>query len=439
MNDEIISTKPDVCSANANVANELSEQQTSPLEKQMLQSDYDGDAHPLDTSTDGNHLDASSSFIPNINSNSIVPINPFDDENNIAFGDERLSESKCRLDDMFQNESLSDNVMPIQQVRCSSNSKEEGVAGKTVTDESSKNDEHNEKNNRNTTSTKTESVWDENDNDEDDNMSNNSNAPSFGSHNNNRYTYFILRIIHRICHPHIHPPCSRSRLPNNAHHMFKCCDNNRIPPNKRRIICRSLIIIFMIITITFTLLDLLILHQYLHVWLDSTLAWLQTNPVSGGLAFIGIFLLGSLCFFPVALLSLGAGYVYIELYGLGLGIFVAFIVCYFGCLLGASVCFARSRYLMRQLIERFSVRYPIVRAVDRAFESMGFRLFLLLRLSPAMPFNALVSYDCLFILFFLNMQFSQVFFLSFSTLSHRIILEVSQPLVFVITGGPQCE
>lgn len=145
----------------------------------------------------------------------------------------------------------------------------------------------------------------------------------------------------------------------------------------------------MIITITFTCLDLLILHQYLHVWLDSTLAWLTLHPIGGGLAFIGVFLLASLCFFPVGLLSLGAGYVYIELYGLGGGIFVSMVVCYFGCLLGAAVCFARSRYLMRQLIEKFSVKYPIVKAVDRAFETMGFRLFLLLRLSPAMPFNAL--------------------------------------------------
>jgi uncharacterized membrane protein YdjX (TVP38/TMEM64 family) len=31
----------------------------------------------------------------------------------------------------------------------------------------------------------------------------------------------------------------------------------------------------------------------------------------------------------------------------------------------------------------------MARAVDRAFETMGFRLFLLLRLSPALPFNAL--------------------------------------------------
>jgi uncharacterized membrane protein YdjX (TVP38/TMEM64 family) len=145
----------------------------------------------------------------------------------------------------------------------------------------------------------------------------------------------------------------------------------------------------MIVTITFVCLDLLILHDYLHGWLDTLLAWLTVNPYSGGVVFIGIFIIGSLCFFPVALLSLGAGYVYDSIYGLGLGIFYAFIVCYIGCLLGSAICFARSRFLMRRLIERFATKYPIVRAVDRAFETNGFRIFLLLRLSPALPFNSL--------------------------------------------------
>lgn len=145
----------------------------------------------------------------------------------------------------------------------------------------------------------------------------------------------------------------------------------------------------MIITITFTLLDLIFLKRYLHSWLQKLLAFLLDHPAGGGVLFVGIFLIASLCFFPVPLLSLGAGYVYIELYGLGIGICVAFLVCYIGYLVGAAVCFARSRYLMRRLIVRFSEKYPVVRAVDRAFETMGFRIFLLLRLSPAMPFNAM--------------------------------------------------
>ena len=77
-------------------------------------------------------------------------------------------------------------------------------------------------------------------------------------------------------------------------------------------ICCVTIIAFMIVTITFTCLNLLILHRYLHVWLDSILAWLSVNPVSGGLAFISVFVVGSLCFFPVALLTLGAGYAYAD-------------------------------------------------------------------------------------------------------------------------------
>lgn len=199
----------------------------------------------------------------------------------------------------------------------------------------------------------------------------------------NQYRYCMcsticMRIIRRICRPHVTRPCFLHCLP-------PC--HNKIQPHHQRILCRALIIIFMIITITFTLLDLLILHRYLHVWLEGALDWLARSPVAGGLMFILLILLASLCFFPVSLLALGAGFVYIDLYGLGVGITAAFLVCYSGCLLGAAVCFARSRYLMRQLIQKFANRYPIVRAVDRAFESMGFRLFLLLRLSPAMPFK----------------------------------------------------
>lgn len=269
-------------------------------------------------------------------------------------------------------------------------------------------DNEKDDNNRRTTVTKGESTWDEDEvapqysNDAYDVESNHHPDDTANRYHHHTATTTshrgkcidcLLRIVHRICHPHIHPPCSRRYWENHNRNTAQQNSRRRLSPRQRRILCRSIIILFMIVTITFTLLDLLILHQYLHHWLDSTLAWLHHNPISGGLAFIGIIVMGCLCFFPVALLSLGAGYVYIELYGLGLGIFVAFLVCYTGCILGATVCFARSRYLMRQLIIRYSAKYPIVRAVDRAFETKGFRLLLLLRLSPAMPMNALVSIE----------------------------------------------
>ena len=198
------------------------------------------------------------------------------------------------------------------------------------------------------------------------------------SHTSGACGYLLRRLIVRVCRPHIQSPCRCS-----------CLCLTQIPPRKRQIICRSVIITFMIITITFTLLDLIFLHRYLNSWLLSLLGFLENHPFGGGILFVGIFLIASLCFFPVPLISLGAGFVYIKLYGLSIGLCVAFVVCYVGYLFGAAVCFARSRYLMRRLIVRFSNKYPVVRAVDRAFETMGFRIFILLRLSPALPFNAL--------------------------------------------------
>lgn len=49
--------------------------------------------------------------------------------------------------------------------------------------------------------------------------------------------------------------------------------------------------------------------------------------------------------------------------------------------------------MMRDLIYLFSKRYPLVRAADRALKGKGFKIMLLLRLCPLLPFNGL-NYIC---------------------------------------------
>ncbi len=44
---------------------------------------------------------------------------------------------------------------------------------------------------------------------------------------------------------------------------------------------------------------------------------------------------------------------------------------------------------MRDLIKLFARRYPVVKATDRAIKHKGFRIYLLLRMCPVIPFNAL--------------------------------------------------
>ena len=52
--------------------------------------------------------------------------------------------------------------------------------------------------------------------------------------------------------------------------------------------------------------------------------------------------------------------------------------------------FLLGRYLLRDWVGRKLVeKYPTIKALDEAFTQKGFRIFLLLRLSPIIPFNAI--------------------------------------------------
>ena len=76
-------------------------------------------------------------------------------------------------------------------------------------------------------------------------------------------------------------------------------------------------------------------------------------------------------------------------FGLGPGVVLASSSSFFGACIGAVIAFFRARYLMRDLIKLFARRYPVVKATDRAIKHKGFRIYLLLRMCPVIPFNAL--------------------------------------------------
>mmetsp|Transcript_7011 Transcript_7011/g.9902 ORF Transcript_7011/g.9902 Transcript_7011/m.9902 type:complete len:522 (+) Transcript_7011:1013-2578(+) len=158
--------------------------------------------------------------------------------------------------------------------------------------------------------------------------------------------------------------------------------------NVKRILFRIFISTTMVGSVSFVAIDFFT-NQYLKAALGDFLDWMTTHGTAGSFAFIGIFIVASLVFFPPSLLQLGIGWVYTEAFGVTRGIFLGTLVSYVGCTLGASIAFCRSRYMMRGLVKRFAKRYSIIRAVDTAIKTEGFRIYLLLRLSPVVPFNAL--------------------------------------------------
>jgi uncharacterized membrane protein YdjX (TVP38/TMEM64 family) len=127
------------------------------------------------------------------------------------------------------------------------------------------------------------------------------------------------------------------------------------------------------------------------LWIDNFIMWMTSHPAAAEFVFVAIYAICTQLFIPPTLLLLGAGWAFTMVWegSMGYGIWAAIVPCFIGSILGALASFLRARYMMRDLIELFARRYPIVRAADQALQRDGFRILLLLRLCPLIPYHAL--------------------------------------------------
>ena len=115
--------------------------------------------------------------------------------------------------------------------------------------------------------------------------------------------------------------------------------------------------------------------------LDRFVVWVDALGAVGPVVFMAGYAAATVAFVPGAVLSLAAG----ATFGLGPGIVYVML----GATTGASLAFLLARYVAREPIEqriRGNARFA---AVDRAIGRDGFRIVMLLRLSPVFPFNLL--------------------------------------------------
>ncbi|MEW6320234.1 MAG: TVP38/TMEM64 family protein [Acidobacteriota bacterium] len=116
-------------------------------------------------------------------------------------------------------------------------------------------------------------------------------------------------------------------------------------------------------------------------WLPGFAAWVRELGPWGPVAFVAGYTIAPTLLIPGSVLTVAAG----ALFGLPLG--VAYVM--LGATLGSSLAFLSGRYVARQFVEHLLERHPRLVAIDRAVEREGFRLVLLLRLSPVVPFTLL--------------------------------------------------
>mmetsp|Transcript_15333 Transcript_15333/g.32423 ORF Transcript_15333/g.32423 Transcript_15333/m.32423 type:complete len:244 (-) Transcript_15333:386-1117(-) len=156
-------------------------------------------------------------------------------------------------------------------------------------------------------------------------------------------------------------------------------------PSKKKVLGIAILAVFtVIITDSIT-------SKHIQSTFQSFLEWTANNLLVGFFAYIAVYALATILFVPGSILTLGGGFIFGHAAGsLWVGVLIGSGAVFIGASLGAIGSFLVGRYLVRDWVENFLVqKYPLVRALDGAIEQKGFHIFLLFRLSPIIPFNAI--------------------------------------------------
>lgn len=128
---------------------------------------------------------------------------------------------------------------------------------------------------------------------------------------------------------------------------------------------------------------------YIRSGINNLLDWIKEHPIQGWFVFSFVYFVATILFIPGLILTLGAGFVFGNAFHLGLGVVLGTMSVFLGASAGATVSFLLGRYLLRDWVIGLTQRYAIFAALDSALEEKGFRIMVLLRLSPIIPFNAI--------------------------------------------------
>ena len=121
-------------------------------------------------------------------------------------------------------------------------------------------------------------------------------------------------------------------------------------------------------------------------YLPSLLNWVRSQQLIGSIFFIFIQAICIWCVSPVSIFIIAAGFMY--------GLWYGSLVAYIGYVIGMLGSFILGKTLLRESIQFWlHEKYPSFESVDRAIGAQGFKVLILLRLSPVMPCNVM-NYIC---------------------------------------------
>jgi uncharacterized membrane protein YdjX (TVP38/TMEM64 family) len=117
----------------------------------------------------------------------------------------------------------------------------------------------------------------------------------------------------------------------------------------------------------------------LGAWTSAFRAWTASLGAWGAIVYGAVYVVAALLFVPGSLLTIGAG--------LAFGVFWGTVVVSVSSTVAAAAAFLIARHLARERVERLARGNARWAAVDRAIRENGWKVVVLLRLSPVVPFN----------------------------------------------------
>ena len=116
-------------------------------------------------------------------------------------------------------------------------------------------------------------------------------------------------------------------------------------------------------------------------WLVTVVEWIRGQGPAGTALFAAAYVAAAVLLLPGSVLTIGAGFAYGPLWG--------FVLISPVSVLAATTAFLLGRTIARDWITRRLGQDPRLAAIDAAVGQSGFKIVLLLRLSPLFPFNVL--------------------------------------------------
>lgn len=128
-----------------------------------------------------------------------------------------------------------------------------------------------------------------------------------------------------------------------------------------------------------------VLMRFLPVgdWLVQLQSWIKTLGLFAPVVYVLLYVATTVLLIPGSLLTIGAAGIF--------SFWKAFVVVLVGANVGALAAFLLTRTFLREKVARWAEGNPKFAALDRAIGREGFKMVLLVRLSPVFPF-ALLNY-----------------------------------------------